>query len=645
MQVFMVESAGIEVSGGPMKFLKLALLSIVLCMTAPASAQDADGPPQDHEGLLAAFEEILSESTVPGAQIALVEDGALSLTYSYGVSNVAEGTPVTDETVFRAGSISKSFVGVAVMMAQEEGLLSLDTPIAEIVPDVEFANSWEDAEPVRIAHVLEHTAGFFDISVGEFLVSDPDITIAEGLAINPNTRVSRWAPGTYSSYANSGPPIAALALEQVRGIDYDDLLRDTILRPLGMEVSELRLTPEVEARISLSYTGDGTSPLPYGHVLMRPSGALNTTATELSQFMRMLINRGELNGLRLLSPESVARIERSETLEGIEFYGMDVTYGLGNGPQPTEKTIFRGHGGTIDGFLAVYAYSADLRSGIVIMLNQSSGATLQSLMDTVTGYLTRNFEPNLPPPYPVDMDELADYAGLYISRTPRSYRSHLTSPFKRPIVVSYNKEEGLVVEGVPRIPNGEYTMRRPERAESSFARATSRTYRRELRYAEETYEQVSLLRVMQRMVLSYGVGFGALMVLAYSFLYAPISFARRRLSRPRPEKPKLSKYMRTLSLLAAFCVAGLLSAGFYATSLHYLELAIFTEVNQLTLSIFALTVLAPLFAALGIWITITGEGNESTIERSYFVLANGFILVGFLWLFQFGWLGLKTWML
>ena len=627
-----------------MRIARSFILGALLCVASAAFAQNNEPSiSQSHDELLNRFAEILDASNIPGTQIALIEDGELSLTYSYGVSNVATGTPVTDETVFRAGSISKSFVSVAVMMAQEEGLLMLDASIAQIVPDVEFANAWEDDNPVTIAHVLEHTAGFYDLTLEDFIKSNPNISLEQGLAENPTTRVSRWSPGTYYSYTNSGPAIAAHALERVRDTSFDDLLRDTILRPLGMDVSDLRLTPRIEAQLSQSFENDGVTPVSYHHLLMRPSGTLNTTATELAQFVRMLINRGELDGRRYLTPQSVERMERSETLEAIDFYGLEITYGPGNNPQSTEKLVFRGHDGQIDGFLAYYAYSEELRAGVIILSNSTLYSARQGLIDAATDYLTRNFEPDLPAPYDVDDAELEGYAGFYVVRTPRWRRDHVLAPFEIPLRVSFEPETGLVVEGLPHIPNGEHTMRLPERAESSFARALGSDYRRELRYATVTFVQLSPWHVFQRIVFGLGTGLGAAMALGYAFVFIPIGIIRRLLRQADPDKRNGPQFMRTTTVLAGLCVAGIGVAFAYAISLHYLELDFIATITPFSLFLFSLSILAPLFALTGLWISITGDGTESWWKRSYFITANALILFGSAWLSQYGWIGLKTW--
>jgi CubicO group peptidase (beta-lactamase class C family) len=627
-----------------MKRLILAAAAACLALSAPALAQDqAVSPPRTLTELTQALDEAVGANRIPGAQVAIIENGEVSLSYTYGVADRNLGTPVTEQTVFRAGSISKSFVGVALMMAVEDGLLSLDTPIAEAAPDVEFINPWEDTLPVTLAHVMEHTAGFYDISMREFLVNDPDMSIVEGLAINPGNRISRWRPGTYASYANSGPPIAAHAIERVRAADYDSILRDTVLRPLGMDVSDLQLTRAVERNLSRSYSASLDEPIPYFHILMRPSGALNTTALELAQFVRMLIGRGEVDGVRLLTPQSVDRLERSETLEAVEFYGLDQTYGLGNAPIYAETKVFRGHDGAIDGFTAQYGYAADLGNGYVIMLNAGGEEIEQTVAGLVQDYLLRDFTPALPAPYPTDEAELAAYAGYYISRTPRNRFQEALSAFAFPTIARYAPDTGLVVAGLPRVPNGEHTMRRVERAESSFARAVDRTYRRELRYSMSTMVQVPLWQITLRLALPAGLALGALLALGYEIFRLPLFAIRVMRRRPAPPKRRGPHGLRAFAFLSGAALLALVFLFHDVSQIHYTQLQPVAEVSPLTLMIFGLTIAVPVFAALSFVTAAASPGEAGWGKRAYFIFATGLILAGCLWLSQWGWIGLRVW--
>jgi CubicO group peptidase (beta-lactamase class C family) len=623
----------------------LSLAALVVLSSTAAPSQDGQAPQAESlPELKASFTELLAESLVPGAQAVIIEDGEVVMSYVYGVADVEKGTPVTEETIFRAGSVSKSFLGVAIMAAVEEDLLDLETPIAEAAPDVEFSNPWEASEPVRLVHVLEHTAGFFDVGISEFLTSDPQATLEQGLALGPIHRVSRWPPGTRFSYANSGPPIAALALEKVTGRLYEDYLDDTVLRPLGMTASSLLLTEGVAARIATSYRSDGVTPMPYTHIVMRPSGALNTTALEMARLVRMMIDRGRLEGMKLLEPASVARIERSGSLEAALHYGLDPTYGLGNGPEYADRLVLRGHDGGIDGFLASYAYSPELRSGVVLMTNSGDGDTHASVRDAAFAYLTRDFEPQLPPAHPRARSELATYAGAYKLASPRNRFAAISMAFDGPLKVTHRSDQGLVVAGVPRIPKGEFGFRRTDRAETSFVIVEHPDGTPEIRYPGNSYIKVSTLRALAPRVLPLMLLIGMLMPVLYHPARWLANGIRRAIGRPAPTRPSGPRGLQSLSLSASLTFLLAAAIFIWKASGGMSGLAPFATVTPLSLAVFLLTLIAPVLAAAALLITVFGRGGTA-FRRAYYGTAMGFMLAGFVWIGSFGWVGLRTWTL
>ena len=97
--------------------------------------------------------------------------------------------PVTEGTLFRIGSISKSFVALSAMMLVEEGRLDLQAPLRELAPEIEFTNRWEKTHPVRMVHLMEHTTGWDDLALREYAQNIyPPISLREGLAFDPRSR-------------------------------------------------------------------------------------------------------------------------------------------------------------------------------------------------------------------------------------------------------------------------------------------------------------------------------------------------------------------------------------------------------------------------------------------------------------------------
>ena len=111
---------------------------------------------------------IVAENDVPAVGIALVDETGPLWVDSIGTANLESGTDANADSMFRIGSTSKMFVSLAVLKLVEEGWLSLDAKVADLAPEIEFENPWEDTDPVRLVHLLEHTTGWDDIHLPEY---------------------------------------------------------------------------------------------------------------------------------------------------------------------------------------------------------------------------------------------------------------------------------------------------------------------------------------------------------------------------------------------------------------------------------------------------------------------------------------------
>src|SRR5690606_7559554 len=122
---------------------------------------------------------ILEETGIPGAGIALVRSYGIEWAGGVGLADREARLPVTADTHFRAGSISKTFVAAAIVQLYLDDELSLDQPVSELAPLVGIDNPWEATDPVTVRHLLQHTAGFDDMHFNEMynLTHAPDIPL------------------------------------------------------------------------------------------------------------------------------------------------------------------------------------------------------------------------------------------------------------------------------------------------------------------------------------------------------------------------------------------------------------------------------------------------------------------------------------
>ena len=393
------------------------VLPLSVSAQAPETmVQPANVVTLDIDDLTAAIQQILDDYRIPGASIALVDRNRTIWAGGVGKADLAAGIDVTADHLFRIGSVSKSFTALAALRAVESGLVDLETPVRELAPEIAFTNAWEATHPVTVAMLMEHTTGFDDLHFPALAEFDPEISLAEGLAVDPHSRVSRWRPGTHMAYNNSGPSVAAYIVEKVTGMPFEEYAREQVFLPLGMETATFQV-PRSTTPVAKGYESDGVSEAPYEHIIMRPSGSLNASAREMARYLRMMINRGTLDGVRLLAPQTVTRMETTTTTLAAR-EGVTHGDGLGNTTVFVNGHLFRGHGGTITGFRSRSAYSSDLGVGYFVSVNKESGAV--TLIEGLLGErLTEGFEKPWGPTTVLSDAELRAMTGSYRLATPR----------------------------------------------------------------------------------------------------------------------------------------------------------------------------------------------------------------------------------
>src|SRR6266849_1091240 len=410
------------------------VISALLAMLALGACSRESKPsaaPTNIEGLKSAVAAILKEHGVPGIGIALVTKDKVVWTGGVGKADVAANRDVTADTMFRVGSITKGFVALTALQLAERHKLDLDEKVADAAPEIPVVNPWEATNPVTLADLLEHTSGFDDFPLAEFYDFDPppEKPLKWTLTHFRGPEHVRWKPGSRMSYSNPGYGLAGYLLEKAGSAPLEDQIGANILRPLGMTRSDMRLTAEVKDQLAQGY--EESSPVPYYPIYLRPAGELKSSPNEMARFVRMMLHRGELDGVRIVSPESIARMETPETSLAARA-GLKNGYGLGIYPDLEYPIIRRGHDGSIDGFLSRYVYIPDAGAGYFFSINASgrAGYAMRQLDELLYLYMTRGAKPHQEPALKMPKGA-SEWAGYYEPRSPRQetfrYAELLTS--------------------------------------------------------------------------------------------------------------------------------------------------------------------------------------------------------------------------
>lgn len=345
-----------------------------LLESAPAAVAQAERTREarraDLASLQAELEAIRRETGVPALGVALVDAGGPVWVAGLGQARRQPQQAADADTLFRVGSISKLVLSMAVLRLVEQGRLDLDAPLRQLAPDIAFDNPWEASHPLRLVHLLEHTTGWEDMHPSEAAFEAPDdLSLSAALALRPQTRRSRWVPGTRSAYSNLGALAAAHVVARVSGMPYEQFVDQSVFAPLGMKGSSFFRDARVRQRGAELYASDRPdTPLPYWQMFDRPSGALNSSAADMARLLQLLLRRGGSEQGPLLSAASVARMETPSTTLGAAA-GVRAGWGLGNESSGFARSglAFQGHDGALAGGISRLVYSPSLGVGYVLM--------------------------------------------------------------------------------------------------------------------------------------------------------------------------------------------------------------------------------------------------------------------------------------
>lgn len=367
--------------------------------------------------IAATVEQKMKAGMIAGAAIVLADrDGLICASY-LGVESWQTMRPVDATTWFRVGSISKAFTGLALLRAEADGLLRLDQAITDLLGgasnDWLFENSWSKLHPLTVAGLLEHTAGWYDMSRLEFDHNQfPPIGLARALRLNPTSRTSHWPPGQHAVYSNSGPGLAAYVLEQVSGVSFDSYVQRRVFRPLGMTAS---LLPEekILARLATGYDQDGKTVIPYWNIIYRAAGGMNVLPHEMASYLQLMLRRGRRGDNALFSEAQLERAEEPRTTLAAKA-GLRFGYGLGNYSRVHRRHVIHGHGGDADGYLARMAYSHDAGLGYFFVINAFNHPLADAFRERLDDWLVAELPPHDTPPLAVlAKDKLEQLTGTY----------------------------------------------------------------------------------------------------------------------------------------------------------------------------------------------------------------------------------------
>ncbi len=245
----------------------------------------------------------LQRDDIAGAVVMVVKDGKVLFAKGYGYSDVKNQKPVSvDATLFRPGSISKTFTWTAVMQLVEQGKIDLNRDINDYL---DFKVPATFGKPITMKDLMTHTPGFEETLKDLFVGNAADLQPLQQY-VKTHVPAEIFPPGTTPAYSNYGATLAGYIVQRVSGVPFDDYVEQNILIPLGMNHSTFRqpLPDKLKPLMSQGY-GKASQPSKEFEIVQAwPAGSMSTTADDMSRYMVAHLQNGEYNGARILKPET-----------------------------------------------------------------------------------------------------------------------------------------------------------------------------------------------------------------------------------------------------------------------------------------------------------------------------------------------------
>ncbi|AFV00052.1 serine hydrolase domain-containing protein [Simiduia agarivorans] len=363
-----------------MTLLRLLLMGALLVNHTGVFAEEA--APTDYQALEQQLLTTLLEENIPGAQVALFDSHGVRWLRSLGQSHRDTQSSMSDAHLLRAGSTSKILVSLAVQKMIQAGHFSLASPVQELAPEIAISNPYP-ASPVRVIHLLEHTAGLDDMHFKNmFDHTYSGIALLEAINRDAEALTVRWPPGQWHSYSNPGYAILGYLVEKFSGQPFEHYVQNEVIAPLGMSAS--RFYKSGQAIDALAGGHDDTGPVPFTPIYLRPAGALLSNAQDLATLGSALLSTRVESELAL-ARGTVSDME-SPTSSSAARAGLSFGYGQGIYQASANNHRWYGHDGGITGFVTSLLYSRELDRGFVIMLNSHTGS-MRRVQSVLTDYL------------------------------------------------------------------------------------------------------------------------------------------------------------------------------------------------------------------------------------------------------------------
>lgn len=334
----------------------LSILFLLVSALFLSTSAEAQSDPDTSAAILRVqFTDHLQRAGLPGAVWTLVTPDAGIVTGAAGLSNAQTGEAMTSTTRVHVGSVAKTVLAMGVLRLVTTGQLSLDTEVASVLPALRFDNPWQATDPIRIRHLLAHTAGLENFRFYQVfsLRAQADTPLDKALGRDSLTVHTR--PGARYVYSSTGYHLLGMVIEAVTHRRYEAWLDTELLRPLGMNDSSFAFSTQAGAnadpRLAMGHFEERVA-YPAIPVFARPATQFVTTAADMGRIARFLMGDGTIAGRPFIASNLMDALSGARGTDA-ERTGLQGGHGLALSVRDRHGVIGDCHPGTTIGFQAM----------------------------------------------------------------------------------------------------------------------------------------------------------------------------------------------------------------------------------------------------------------------------------------------------
>ena len=396
------------------------LLLAYLCVPVVAEAQPATEPAPKYVRKQAKALEAngsrreVEQKRLPALSIALVDDQKLVWARGFGFADRDRKKLATSDTVYRVGSVSKTFTDLAIMQLAEQGTIDIDAPVTRYVPDFKPQNPFD--KPVTLRMLMAHRSGLIrEPPIGNYFQDDAQSLEKTVACLNGIPLVHE--PGSKTKYSNAAIAVVGQVLEKARKQHYAKSIRERVLEPLGMKHSDFEPRPDLvkDRADAVMWTYHGREfPAPTFELGIAPAGGMYSTANNLAQFLSTLFADGKGPGGPILKPDSLKQMLTPQFVKDGERTGFGLGFSIGE----LDGKKRAGHGGAIYGFATDVSFLPEEKLGVVILTSKDfANSVVSHIADISLRHMlaVKNGKPlpKIPVYTPLKAEEARRLAGRY----------------------------------------------------------------------------------------------------------------------------------------------------------------------------------------------------------------------------------------